>query len=79
MRKYTQSLSVNSSHDLNSQPRPDIQSSNPLGYLLALIPVFLLASIISYKSYQSYRRNRHRRRIEMLERIWEVDADRKTH
>ncbi len=76
MREYTQSLPPNPTHDLNSQRRPDIQSSNLLGYLIVLVPIFVLFSILGYKRYKV---NRRRRRIEMLERIWKVDANRKTY
>lgn len=76
MRVYAQSLPPNPPSDLNSQRRPDFQSSNLVGYLVVLIPILILFSILGYKRYKI---NHRRRTIAMLERLWKIDINKKTY
>lgn len=76
MRLYAQSLPPNPVGGTNSSSSPEFQSSTIAGSLVVLIPVIILFSILGYKRYKI---NRYRHRIEMLERLWKIDINRKTY
>jgi hypothetical protein len=67
---------TNTSAEGHSHSPSHVFGQNNIGYIVVAFPIILLLGIISYKKYRIAVR---RQQIAILEKIWFMDVNKKTH
>ncbi len=67
---------TNTSVEGQSHSQSHVFSQNSVGYIVVALPIILLVGIIFYKKYRIAVR---RQQIAILEKIWLMNVNKKTH